>query len=251
MSSRVTVEYDPELLALARRAKQVAVITGAGISSESGIPTFRGAGESGALWKNFRAEELATPQAFARDPELVWEWYDWRREICAASEPNKAHEVVAAMDAHYENFLLITQNVDNLHRRAGSRRLYEIHGNIFRGRCVQTGRSFDLPAPPLDPLPPRSPFADAPARPDIVWFGESYDQEMLGACLDFLAECELVFVIGTSGMVPIPIYLADHARKHGAVIVDVNPEVSGATEIAAHYWQGRAGDALPPFWEQI
>ncbi len=243
------MQFDAELIEIAAGARRVAVITGAGISSESGIPTFRG---EGGLWRNFRAEDLATPGAFERDPKLVWEWYDWRREVCAQAEPNAAHRTVLAMEDYYPEFLLITQNVDGLHARAGSREIVEIHGSILRGRCTRTGKTFDLPPPPLAELPPLSPFAEgAPARPDVVWFGESYDHEKLGRSLDFLAEADLVFIIGTSGMVPMPVYLAQQAVERGAVAVDVNPERSGATGLARFFLQGKAGEILPPFWEQV
>jgi NAD-dependent deacetylase len=238
-----------ELIEVARRVRRVAVITGAGISSESGIPTFRG---TGGLWRDFRVEELATPGAFARDPRLVWEWYDWRRQICRQAEPNAAHSIVAEMERHYPEFLLITQNVDNLHRRAGSTRLIEIHGNIFRARCMRTGQSFDLPEEALTEIPPPSPFApDAIARPDIVWFGETYDEAQLARALDFLSQAELIVVVGTSGMVPMPVYLARHGVEHGAIVVDVNPDRSALTELAHHYLQGRAGEILPAFWSHM
>lgn len=243
------MRFDAELVDIAATARRVAVITGAGISSESGIPTFRG---EGGLWRNFRAEDLATPAAFERDPKLVWEWYDWRREVCAEAAPNAAHGVVAAMEGFYPEFLLITQNVDGLHARAGSKEMIEIHGSILRGRCTRSGKTFDLDEAPLPELPPRSPFVDgALARPDVVWFGESYDHAKLGRALDFLAGTDLVFVIGTSGMVPMPVYLAQQAVERGAVAVDVNPERSGATDLARFFLQGKAGEVLPPFWEQV
>lgn len=238
----------PDAIDLARRAERVAVISGAGISSESGIPTFRGAG---GLWRNYRAEDLATPGAFARDPQTVWEWYDWRRGICKAAEPNAAHRVVAEMEAHYPEFLVATQNVDGLHRRAGSENIEEIHGSIFRGRCVQCGVKAELWETPLPELPPLCGECGSPVRPDIVWFGESYDQRQLGRVLDFLGRAELVFVIGTSGMVPIPLYLAQAAAERGARVVDVNPERGAATDVSDCFLQGKAGEVLPAFWKEV
>lgn len=247
----MSVEFPDGVIQAARDARRVAVISGAGISSESGIPTFRGAG---GLWRNFRAEELATPGAFQRDPRLVWEWYDWRRGLRAAAEPNPAHRVVAEMEGYYPEFLLITQNVDGLHRRAGSTKLVEIHGNIFRARCTRTGRTFELSETPLPEIPPRSPFPEAQGalvRPDIVWFGENYDQEQLRRVQDFLSGSDLVFVIGTSGLVPIPVYLTEHAVRHGALALNINPEPSELDEVAAYTLRGRAGEILSALWAGV
>ena len=130
------MEFDTELIDILARATRVVVVTGSGISAESGIPTFRG---KDGLWKRYRAEELATPQAFFDDPKLVWEWYDWRRQLIGQAEPNPGHDIIARMEDHYPEFLLITQNVDGLHGRAGSRNIVEIHGNIWKVRCVKCG----------------------------------------------------------------------------------------------------------------
>ncbi len=146
------------------RAKAIAVLTGAGVSAESGVPTFRG---EGGLWRQFRAEDLATPEAFARDPRLVWEWYDWRRQKIAACRPNPAHHALAALEARGGEFLLVTQNIDDLHRKAGSRRLVELHGNIWRARCTREGTLSDLPEVPLRAIPPRC-DCGALLRPDTV-----------------------------------------------------------------------------------
>ena len=140
-----------KLIAALRQATNIVIVTGSGISAESGIPTFRG--EDG-LWKKYRAEELATPEAFYSNPELVWEWYDWRRQLIGKAEPNPGHEVIAKMEEHYSNFLLITQNVDGLHRKAGSHNVVEIHGNIWRVRCTDEGKIFYLEANPIGQLPP-------------------------------------------------------------------------------------------------
>jgi NAD-dependent deacetylase len=134
-----------------KRANRVMIITGAGISAESGIPTFRGAD---GLWRNFKPEELATPAAFQRQPRTVWEWYDWRRGLCAQARPNPAHNVVAAMERFYHHFLLVTQNVDGLHPRAGSRRMVEVHGSVWRAQCSQCGATMLLEETPLKNLPP-------------------------------------------------------------------------------------------------
>ncbi|MCB1309320.1 MAG: NAD-dependent deacylase [Leptospiraceae bacterium] len=260
---------DAEVLERYRTARRVAVITGAGISHESGIPTFRG---PDGFWRKFPAHELATPRAFARNPALVWEWYNWRRGICARAVPNAAHKIVARMEEDERDFLLITQNVDNLHRRANSRAIIEIHGSIFRARCSECHHKFTLEYDPerdavdahmdeavdfdtyrsehsQDSLP-HCERCGALARPDIVWFGESYDQALLGQALDFLTATQFVMVIGTSGMVPIPVYLTQHAVQHGAYAVDVNPDESDLTAIVQASIRMAAGIALPAFWEQ-
>lgn len=238
---------DMDLAQAFAKARRIAVITGAGISAESGVPTFRG---DGGLWRNFRAEELATPAAFARDPQLVWDWYDWRRGICAKAVPNAAHRTLAEMEMHYPEFLLITQNVDGLHNRAGNQKIAEIHGNIWKARCTRCSVRFDLPDPPLREMP-HCPQCGALARPHIVWFGESYDADLLEIVLALLSRAELVLVIGTSGMVPMPVYLTQHAVQSGARAVDVNPEDSQLTAVVHASLRGKAGDVLPALWSEI
>jgi NAD-dependent deacetylase len=158
------------------RARRVAVLTGAGISAESGVPTFRG---KDGLWKQFRAEDLATPEAFARDPKLVWEWYDWRRGLIGRAEPNPGHAVLAKWGKVFPEFALITQNVDGLHARAGSLGILELHGNIWKTRCTReeiVAENFEIP---LKQIPPACPNCGAILRPHIVWFGESLDPDLL------------------------------------------------------------------------
>jgi len=232
----------------ASKAGAVAVVTGAGISSESGIPTFRG---DGGLWKNYRAQDLATPDAFFKNPSLVWEWYDWRREICGKAEPNPAHFAVAEMEKSYTQFLLITQNVDGLHERAGSSKMIEIHGNIWQARCTQCHTVFGIPDYPLAEIPVKCTSCNELARPHIVWFGESYDRELLEDAMSFLSRCELLIVIGTSGMVSIPVYFAQQARSVGAFVVEINPNDSEISALANVSIRGKAGEALPEIWNRI
>lgn len=228
-------------------AARVAVLSGAGISSESGIPTFRGAG---GLWEQHRAEDLATPAAFSRDPELVWRWYDWRRGLCAKANPNAAHVIVAAIEKAVPEFLLVTQNVDGLHRRAGSAAMIELHGSIWRGRCTACAHRFDLTVVPLPTLPPLCPLCGGPARPDVVWFGESYDPLLLDNSQRFLKESDVLLVVGTSGMVSVPVYLAEAAAGAGTVVINVNPEASPISRFAAVEIPGRAGAVLPQLWQR-
>ncbi|MCE9598976.1 MAG: NAD-dependent deacylase [Spirochaetia bacterium] len=228
-----------------RESRRLAVITGAGVSAESGIPTFRG---PGGLWRNFRAEELATPEAFKRDPKLVWEWYDWRRGICKQAQPNPGHLSLAKIETTATEFLLITQNVDGLHKRAGSKRIAEIHGNIWRARCTLCGNEFDLEETPLLEIPPRCKCKGI-ARPDIVWFGETYDQDLLEDILDFLSGTDTLITVGTSGMVPMPVYLTRHAMSHGAFAIDLNPDESELSGIVNLSLRGKAGEILPNLTE--
>ena len=229
-------------------ARRVAVLSGAGISSESGVPTFRGAG---GLWENHRAEELATPDAFRRDPQLVWRWYEWRRGICREAAPNPAHDTVAAMDRHYPEFLLVTQNVDGLHARAGSQRIVEIHGSLWTARCTLCRAVFPIPAVPLSRIPPSCPNCAGMARPNIVWFGESYEPELLRTAQTFLSSAEVLLVVGTSGLVSVPVQLAQSAARCGAVVVDINPDASPIAAFAAVALRGRAGEVLPEIWELV
>ncbi len=223
-----------------RGVRRMCVITGAGISAESGVPTFRG---EGGLWRNYRAEDLATPQAFRRDPHLVWEWYDWRRGICAKAEPNPAHTVVAELENRYAEFLLVTQNVDGLHARAGSRKMAEIHGNIWKARCTRCGTIFETPHTPLAEIPVSCASCGGLARPHILWFGETYDQTLLSSVIEFVSGSDAVIIIGTSGMVPMPVYLAGLARR--AFKIDVNPEPSQLSDIADLSLRGKAGVVMP------
>ncbi|MCB1323907.1 MAG: NAD-dependent deacylase [Spirochaetales bacterium] len=239
---------DVELTRRLREARRLAFITGAGVSAESGIPTFRGAQ---GLWRNFRPEDLATPTAFARDPLLVWQWYEWRRALCSGAEPNAAHKTIAAIEADFsERFLLITQNVDGLHFRAGSRRMIEVHGSLFRVRCVSCQHRAEHPYRTESRLPPRCPLCDNLLRPDVVWFGETYDQIDIRRALDFLSDVSLVCVLGTSGMVPMPVHLAEHARQYGAYIVDINTAESALTPMADRSLRGAAAEILPALWSE-
>ncbi len=225
-------------------ARSLAVITGAGISAESGIPTFRG---KDGLWRNYKAEELATPEAFERSPSVVWEWYDMRRGVCASAKPNPAHFAVADMERTIEDFLLITQNVDGLHCRAGSKKLLEIHGNIWKARCMKCRSVFEVNETPLKENPVRCKCGSI-ARPYIVWFGERYEEGILERASEFLSRTDFLIVIGTSGMVTTPVWLVQIADKAGAYIVDINIEPSLVTGIADHFLEGKAGLVLPEFW---
>jgi NAD-dependent deacetylase len=226
-----------ELTARLRDAQRVAVLTGAGVSAASGVPTFRGAG---GLWRQFKAEDLATPQAFARDPRLVWEWYGWRREAIAACQPNAAHIVLARWTIHHPQWSVITQNVDDLHMRAGTRALIRLHGSIWELACSL--RCPDSPARWRDervPLPeplPSCPHCRALARPAVVWFGESLDpsdtQEAKAATM-----CDVFITAGTSALVYPAAGLLNRARARGAFTAELNLEptpASSSVDVTIH-----------------
>ena len=223
-------------------AERVLTITGAGISAESGIPTFRG---PGGLWEGFRPEELATPEAFARDPELVWRWYGWRRGICQEASPNPGHAALAELETRVPAWLLATQNVDGLHRRAGSRELVELHGCIDLCRCTGCETIREIEADFDGSTPPRCQSCGALERPHIVWFGESYWPGVLERALGFGANADVVLVVGTSGMVWPPVAVALQSQAAGAWLVDVNPNPSQVSEAADAWLQGPSGEILP------
>jgi NAD-dependent protein deacetylase/lipoamidase len=222
-------------------ARSIAVLTGAGISAESGIPTFRG---PGGLWKTYRPEDLATPQAFARDPKLVWEWYDWRRKRVAAAAPNPGHLALAALESRGTAFALITQNVDGLHRAAGNRNIIELHGNLWRLRCVSCGREEENLSVPLSPLPPRCTCGGL-LRPGVVWFGEALPADAIRQAMLAAEQCDVFLVCGTSAVVYPAAALPDRAIAAGAQVIEVNLEPTPFSESAHVSLRGRCGELLP------
>lgn len=222
-------------------AQSVAVLTGAGISAESGIPTFRGAG---GLWNNHRAEDLATPQAFARDPRLVWEWYNWRRELIAKTKPNPAHHALVQLETAKPGFTLITQNVDGLHDLAGSGRMLKLHGDIWRLRCTACGSNWPDRRATLPKLPPHC-ACGGMARPGVVWFGESLPDGIMSEAEHAVAACQVFLVIGTSAVVYPAAGLVPFAKQSGAVIIEINTEPTGFSDIVDFALHGPAGELLP------
>jgi NAD-dependent deacetylase len=201
-------------------ARSVAVLTGAGVSAESGVPTFRG---EGGLWRQYRPEDLATPEAFARDPRLVSEWYDWRRARIAACQPNAGHFALVRLEQSKLDFLLITQNVDGLHERAGSRKITRLHGSIWRTRCLNCSEERDDFRVPWSELPPRCACGGI-LRPAVVWFGEMLPEAAWAAATEAARRCDVFLVAGTSAAVYPAASLAPLARRHGARVVEVNVE---------------------------
>lgn len=235
------------LVNLLREDPITAVLTGAGISAESGIPTFREA-QTG-LWARFDPQELATPQAFRRDPKLVWQWYQWRKELIAQAAPNPGHRALVAMEAQLQDFRLITQNIDNLHYRAGSgqmpgRQLVELHGNILRARCIVENLVLDF-WPELDKMPPQCPRCGALLRPDVVWFGEDVPVSAQNAALEAARTCQVFFSIGTSTLVEPAASLPFIALQNKAFVVEVNPEPTPLTPYADALLPLPAGKILP------
>ncbi|MGD2294881.1 MAG: NAD-dependent deacylase [Candidatus Aminicenantes bacterium] len=230
------------------RAKHVAVSSGAGISAESGIPTFRG---KEGLWKKYRAEELATPTAFAQNPELVWEFYEWRRGIIAAKKPNPGHKVIARWENVFPVFSLITQNIDGLHQKAGSTEMLELHGNIWKLRCTAEGTISENYQIPLEEAPPLCPGCGALLRPHVVWFGESLSPTVLQKAFQLSSECDVMCVIGTSALVQPAASLPLAAAEAGAKIVEINPDPTPLTPYADFSFRGKAGEILPLIDEEL
>ena len=207
---------------------RIVVLTGAGISAESGVPTFRG---KEGLWRKYDPRDLATPEAFRRDPKVVWEWYNWRREIIAKAQPSEAHRILAELERR-RDLRIITQNVDGLHQRAGSKKVIELHGNIWRVRCVICGVRYYDERVPLEDLPPKCKECGGLLRPDVVWFGETLPQEELEEAYRLSSEADIFLVIGTSAQVYPAADLPFVAKRSGARVIEINPEETPVTPYA-------------------
>lgn len=225
-----------------RQARRITVMTGAGVSAASGVPTFRGAG---GLWRTFRSEDLATAGAFERDPALVWEWYAWRREAIAGARPNAAHHVLARWTGRWPGCIVITQNVDDLHLHAGTARLVRLHGSLWelscwRGCGAPQWRNVDVP---LAELPPRCPSCRGLARPAVVWFGEALPLEAIDAAVK-ACECDVFLSVGTSSIVYPAAAFLERARSRGAYTVEINTESTPATGAVDLVLTGPADEIL-------
>lgn len=243
MENKVKLEQVlPDLVALLRGAQAVVVLTGAGISAESGIPTFRDS-QTG-LWAKYDPHQLATPEAFASDPRLVMDWYRWRLHLIQQARPNPGHLALAEMERHVPHFTLVTQNVDGLHAAAGSSRLIELHGSIQRLRCSASGCDYTQDNWPEDGLP-TCPRCSALLRPDVVWYGEPLPSGALQAALQASRTCDLFFSIGTSGVVEPAASLPYEALRAGAVVVEINPQPTPLGVHARYEFTQPAGVILP------
>ncbi len=234
-----------ELAGRIKTASRITVLTGAGVSAASGVPTFRG---TGGLWRNYRPEELATPDAFRRDPKLVWEWYNWRRELIARCRPNPAHEVLAEWGHRYPGFILITQNVDGLHEKAGSDDAVRFHGSIWEvlcwNRCSAAPQRWRDERVPLPDIPPRCPNCQGILRPGVVWFGEPITPGVLQRSLQ-ATRCNVFLAVGTSAVVYPAAGLIQEASSHGAFTAEINPDATPSTGAVNAAIQAKAEEVLP------
>ncbi len=220
---------------------KVVALTGAGVSAESGVPTFRG---KDGLWRQYRAMDLATPEAFERDPKLVWEFYNWRRGLLGSVRPNAGHLALVDLERKAKEFTLVTQNIDGLHQMAGSRNIIELHGNIWHVRCSGCGqvqRDERIPLPDL----PVCPLCRSLLRPHVVWFGEMLDEQILQSAFEAILSSQIMFVIGASGTVEPAASMGGYAKRRGAFVVEINLEPTPYSEVFDLSILGKSGDILP------
>ena len=239
-----------EILLHLHSAKRIVALTGAGVSAESGIPTFRDA-QTG-LWSQYDPMQLATPEAFARNPKLVWDWYQWRRDLFRDKKPNAGHFALAEMERLFEHFVVVTQNIDGLHRMAGSSDIIELHGNISRDKCsrenvvierAQAGATADGLF--------ECPRCGAYLRPDVVWFGETLPRDALDRAFQEAMQCNVLLSIGTSSLVAPAASLPRIAQEHGTFIVEVNPDETPLSQSADAVLRGKSGEILPRLLELL
>lgn len=234
------------LISALRDARHVCVLTGAGVSAESGVPTFREAQDG--LWSHYDPQELATPEAFLADPKLVWRWYRWRRELVADAQPNPGHLAIAQLDKLVPRLSLVTQNVDNLHQRAGSKDVVEFHGNLFEDRCYADGTthvgddSLDVPT---------CPDCGGHLRPGVVWFGEAIPEEALNESCAAAVDCDVFLSVGTSSVVYPAAGLAELAKNNGALVVEINPEPTRSAASFDFAIAEKSGVVLPELLESL
>jgi NAD-dependent deacetylase len=242
MTTSPTYTFPAGLIDTLRAARHIAVLTGAGISAESGLPTFRD--KLTGLWEQYRPEDLSTPEAFRRNPRLVWEWFAMHREAMAAAAPNPAHLALARMERAVPQYTLLTQNIDGLHRRAGSVNIVELHGNIARTKCFEEDTLVES-WEETEAVPPRCPRCGGPLRPDVVWFGELLPAAALETATNTAKQCDVFFSIGTSGIVEPAASLAYRALSSGATVVIINLDVVGDSSGQLYKINAPAGQVLP------
>ena len=251
-----TITFPPELLSLLRRtlrhgsvqAPKLAALTGAGVSQESGLRTFRDAQDG--LWAQYRPEDLASPEAFARDPKLVWDWYAWRREAVKGVRPNPGHYALVEIEKQTSEFTLITQNVDGLHRMAGSQNVLELHGNLQQVRCSECGELAEDWIDDLESVP-QCKTCGGLLRPHVIWFGETLPRDQLEGAAMATQRCDVFFSIGTSGLVQPAASLAHAARTRGAIVVEINADPTPLTQKADFFFQGKSGEILPELVREV
>ena len=223
-------------------SSSITVLTGAGISAESGIPTFRG--EQG-FWRQQRPEDIAIPQAFSRDPKFVWEWYDLRRQTIKEARPNSGHYAIVDLQNQKSNFSLITQNIDGLHQLAGSRHIIELHGNIWQIRCTKCGNVEENYEVPIKEIPPKCKKCRMLARPNVVWFGEMIPMAAIDRSLIAIEQCELMLIVGTSGVVEPAASMGLVAKQTGKIVIEVNLEPTVNSHLYDLTIHGNSGEILP------
>lgn len=236
-----SISISEALKSILSKETKVVVLTGAGISAESGVPTFRG--EDG-LWKKFRPEELATFDAFMANPQLVWEWYEYRRKIIDEIKPNPAHLALVDFQNYFEKFDLITQNVDGLHQQAGSKDVVELHGNIKRNKCIRCGAPYETMEKVVQGIPPKC-SCGGNIRPDVVWFGEMLPQDAINYAFKVSSDCDIFFSVGTSAVVHPAASLPLIAQRSGAYVVEVNVEPTEISSVLEESLVGKAGEIMP------
>ncbi|MCX6152140.1 MAG: NAD-dependent deacylase [Ignavibacteriales bacterium] len=236
-----------ELLEKLKKAENVLFFTGAGISAESGISTFRGAD---GIWNKLKPEELANFDAFLRNPKMVWEWYQYRRKIIHNSKPNPAHLAIVECEKYFKEVVVVTQNVDNLHYRAGSKTVHELHGNIERNYCIDCKTFYNSPDFANEGDAPRCKCGGL-IRPDIVWFGEFLPQDAFTASETAAEKCDICFVVGTSAVVYPAAQIPQIARKFGAYLIEINLDETELTYLVDYSFKGKAGDILPELLEEV
>ena len=248
--------YSARLTEALRQAKHVAILTGAGVSAESGIPTFRD--PLVGLWERFDPGELATPEAFRRDPDLVWGWYEWRRMLVARAQPNAAHRAIAQMSEFVPTLSLITQNVDDLHERAGSKDVLHLHGQLAEPYCEACRQPFvpplampNLPAGGARVESPRCASCSGRVRPGVVWFGEDLPSKPWTAAREAAGRCEVFLCVGTSSVVQPAASLTGMAARSGAITVQVNPHHTEIDDAVSFSLKGPAGKILPELVAEV
>jgi NAD-dependent deacetylase len=242
--------FDPQLINIIKAAKRVVVFTGAGMSAESGIPTFRDA-QTG-LWEKYDPAKLASAKGYRADKDLVWGWYEWRRMKVMQAQPNAGHYAIAQLAKQIPELTVISQNVDDLHERAGSQSVIHLHGSLFQPRCFACARPYQFATTPLDePIdgrrlaPPRCENCHGRIRPGVVWFGENLPTDEWRQAETVAKNCDVFFAIGTSGVVMPAAGLPIIASKAGATVIKINPDSMGLETVAKYRLQGKSGDILP------
>jgi NAD-dependent deacetylase len=240
-------EVPVELMDRLKKARRVVVLTGAGVSAESGLPTFRG---DGGLWKKYQAEDLASLNGFLEKPAVVWEWYEYRRSIYAGAKPNAGHLAIANFEEIFPEFTLVTQNTDGLHARAGNENMLELHGSLRRNRCHACGRLFPEKVEPNGQIPPRC-SCGGMLRPDVVWFGEPLSPSILDSALHASSRAEVFFSVGTSALVQPAASLPMLAKRRGGMVVEINVEETPLSVEADYFLKGPASEWLERIKENL